>query len=103
MAKGNHILSIFRYYAQQLNASILFYPKIFIAIRITSASYMRNVLLDVFRDFCFTHCYLAIYRAEFIVRMVQMMHGIVMVTTKSISMVFQYMVELMDFQGRFYG
>ena len=64
---------------------------------------MRNVLLDVFRDFCFTHCYLAIYRAEFIVRMVQMMHGIVMVTTKSISMVFQYMVELMDFQGRFYG
>ena len=99
MAKGNHILSIFQYYAQQLNASILFYPKIFMAIRITSASYMRNMLLDVFGGFCFTRCYLFRY----IVRMVQMMYGIMMVTTKSNNMAFQYMVESMDFQGRFYG
>ena len=42
MAQGNHILSIFRYIH---------------GIRITSVSYMHNVLLDVFEGFCFTHCY----------------------------------------------
>ena len=73
------------------------------AIHVTSASYMCNVLLDEFGIFCFTHCYLTIYRAEFIVRMVQMMYGIVMITTKSNIMAFRYMVESMDFQGKFYG
>ena len=32
-----------------------------------------------------------------------MMYGIAMVTTKSNNMDFRYMVEPMEFQGKFYG
>ena len=60
MARNKNILKYFKFfpvYASQLNAFILFCPKIFMAIRSTSASYMHNVLLDVLEGFCLTHCY----------------------------------------------
>ena len=107
MAQRNqNILKYFKYFpvcASQLNAFILFCPKIFMAIHSTSASYVNNVLLDVLEGFCFTHCYPTIQREEFIVRMLQMIYGIVMVTTKLNNMAFPYMVESVDFQGRLYG
>ena len=57
MTIRNRVSKYFPLYALQINTFILFYHKIFMTVRISSASYMHNLLLDVLEDFCLIHCY----------------------------------------------